>query len=256
MPKEITLLNENLKVLAQATRAGDSKGISRILGLTAYLRRNLSAQQLLSVAGIILPKSDEASRSLFVKVLGNVGKWGASLEADAKTLSALSAKGVVDSLCAKVYLYILAVGYAMRTGKYTEAAEGAIRLVAMLENEDSVLRGFLPRVYMMLSLCYEKLGTSAALRPQLVQAYGLASSKHDTQSQAVVLNLLLRNYIKAGLIESAEKFIKNANAVEKMSDSAISVNQQARFLYYWGECLAFCLKAKLPSVPFACHAFE
>ena len=89
----------------------------------------------------------------------------------------------------------------------------------------------------MLALCHEKLGTAAFLRPQLVRAYGLASVKHDSQSQAVLLNLLLRNYIKAGLIEAAEKFIKNANAVEKMADSAISVNQQARFLYYWGEQL-------------------
>ncbi len=235
--KAITLFDENVKALVLAGKNGDPRAVSRVLGLTAFLRRNLSAQQLLSLASLLLPGASTEEKSFFSKVLDNQGKWGVALEDEPATVSAISAKDVVDSAAARVYLHVLAVGFAMREGTYKVAAEGALRLIAMLDKDDSVMKGFRPRVYQMLALCHEKLGTAAILRPQLVRAYGLASVKHDSQSQAVLLNLLLRNYIKAGLIEAAEKFIKNANAVEKMADSAISVNQQARFLYYWGEQL-------------------
>lgn len=246
LSKAITLFDENVKALAQAAKVGDPRGISRVLGLTAYLRRNLSAQQLLSLAGVLLPGAGADDKAFFSKVLGGEGKWGAALAGEPVTLSAVSASGVVDSSAARVYLHVLAVGCAMRKGAHAIASQGALHLLSMLQKEETVIKGFRPRVYQMLALCYEKLGTSAALRPQLVRAYGLASVKHDSQSQAVLLNLLLRNYIKAGLIEPAEKFIKNANAVEKMADSAVSVNQQARFLYYWGELLCD-VSALLPS---------
>lgn len=49
--------------------------------------------------------------------------------------------------------------------------------------------------------------------------------------QATVLNLLLRNYLEYNLYEQADKLVSK---VPLLTDSTVSSNQFARFLYYQG----------------------
>ena len=68
-----------------------------------------------------------------------------------------------------------------------------------------------------------------------MKVYRTASLRHDTITQATVLNLLLRNYLEYNLYDQANKFISNIN---EFRDVAASSNQHARYLYYTGRIKA------------------
>lgn len=79
----------------------------------------------------------------------------------------------------------------------------------------------------------ELSGRIASIRAMLLAAYRTATLRHDAASQAVLLNLLLRNYIKYNLYDQADKLLSRAKFPETRSN-----NQLARYLHYTGRVKA------------------
>lgn len=79
----------------------------------------------------------------------------------------------------------------------------------------------------------ELSGSVASIRAMLLAAYRTATLRHDAASQAVLLNLLLRNYIKYNLYDQADKLLSRAKFPETRSN-----NQLARYLHYTGRVKA------------------
>lgn len=79
----------------------------------------------------------------------------------------------------------------------------------------------------------ELSGNISSIRAMLLAAYRTATLRHDAASQAVLLNLLLRNYIKYNLYDQADKLLSRAKFPETRSN-----NQLARYLYYTGRVKA------------------
>lgn len=57
-----------------------------------------------------------------------------------------------------------------------------------------------------------------------------ATLRHDADGQAVLLNLLLRNYLQFNLYDQAEKLVSKSVFPELANN-----NEWARYLYYTGE---------------------
>lgn len=57
-----------------------------------------------------------------------------------------------------------------------------------------------------------------------------ATLRHDADGQAVLLNLLLRNYLHFNLYDQAEKLVSKSVFPELANN-----NEWARYLYYTGE---------------------
>lgn len=57
-----------------------------------------------------------------------------------------------------------------------------------------------------------------------------ATLRHDADGQAVLLNLLLRNYLHFNLYDQAEKLVSKSLFPELANN-----NEWARYLYYTGE---------------------
>lgn len=77
-----------------------------------------------------------------------------------------------------------------------------------------------------------------------------ATLRHDADGQAVLLNLLLRNYLHFNLYDQAEKLVSKSVFPELANN-----NEWARYLYYTGELTAAPLRrvpAMTPRSP-ACH---
>jgi 26S proteasome regulatory subunit N3 len=87
------------------------------------------------------------------------------------------------------------------------------------------------RAWAQYALLQERRGREAlaALRPALLAAHRTACLRHDEPSQAVLINLILRNYLEFGLYAHADKFRLNAAFPENRSNY-----QHARYLYYTG----------------------
>ncbi|PRQ69784.1 26S proteasome non-ATPase regulatory subunit 3 [Rhodotorula toruloides] len=75
---------------------------------------------------------------------------------------------------------------------------------------------------------------TGALRPTLLAAHRTASLRHDTDLQATLLPLLLRNYLEHGLYEQADKLVSKTQFPEGSAQNS----QLARWYYYLGRIRA------------------
>ncbi len=71
-----------------------------------------------------------------------------------------------------------------------------------------------------------------ALRNDLLAIYRTATLRQDVQSQAMLLNLILRNYLKYGLYEQASHFVSKTQFPE---NPRVRNTDMARYLYYIGK---------------------
>ena len=89
------------------------------------------------------------------------------------------------------------------------------------------------RAFFYYARSVELWGEIASIRAFLLASYRTATLHHDAPSQAVLLNLLLRNYITYNLYDQADKLLSRATFPETRSN-----NQLARYLYYTGRIKA------------------
>ncbi|KAI8928937.1 proteasome regulatory subunit C-terminal-domain-containing protein [Entophlyctis helioformis] len=89
------------------------------------------------------------------------------------------------------------------------------------------------RLFFYHARLYELSGHLADIRPQLLAAHRTATLRHDDETQAAILNILLRNYLQLNQIEQADKLVSKAVFPETVGN-----NQAARYTYYLGRIRA------------------
>lgn len=89
------------------------------------------------------------------------------------------------------------------------------------------------RAFFYFARSLELAGRFSSIRGALLAAYRTATLHHDAPTQAVLLNLLLRNYIAYNLYDQADKLLSRTQFPETRSN-----NQLARYLYYTGRIKA------------------
>ena len=134
----------------------------------------------------------------------------------------------------EVYIFTLIVTTLLR---HECNAEGAYAATALIERIRTFNRRsldiFNAKAYFYLSLSYEKIGKLDSIRSTLLSLYRTSCVRHDDMGQAVLLNLLLRNYLTYHLVEQAHTLSLRAAFPENSSN-----NQFCRYLYYMGRIQA------------------
>ena len=87
--------------------------------------------------------------------------------------------------------------------------------------------------FFYFALAYERLNKLEIIRPTLLALYRTSCLHRDEIGQAVLLNLVLRNYLHYNLFDQAQNFASKAPFPE-----AASNNQYCRYLYYMGRIQA------------------
>jgi len=105
-----------------------------------------------------------------------------------------------------------------------------------LENSRT-LDHFYSKIYYYSGFVYERLDCLSDLVPAFLDAYRAACHRNDEQTQATVINYILRSYIKDRLYKQAANLIEICTLPEN-----VSPNQQARYLYYEAKIEAIQLK--------------
>ncbi len=114
--------------------------------------------------------------------------------------------------------------------KHEEAKECFNQIILIYEKINNRNLGFLnSQAFHFLSLIHEKQNQGIAFRPTLLNAYRSACMRKDSVSQATLINLILRNYIRYKDVEEAAQFIENTSFPEGTQNS-----QHCRYLYYTG----------------------
>jgi 26S proteasome regulatory subunit N3 len=85
------------------------------------------------------------------------------------------------------------------------------------------------KAYFYFSRSYELTNQLSMIRSELLKAFKTCCLKQDKHGQAVLMNLLLRNYIQENLYDQANQLITKSQTIDFHSNS-----QLARYFYYKG----------------------
>lgn len=136
------------------------------------------------------------------------------------------------------YMHLLTVLVLLNQKMLTDAVSASRTLVESLAVFNRrTMDEINSRAYFYFARTIELSGSIASIRSTLLAAYRTATLRHDAASQAVLLNLLLRNYISYNLYDQADKLLSRAKFPETRSN-----NQLARYLYYNGRVKAMQLE--------------
>ncbi|KAJ3201251.1 26S proteasome non-ATPase regulatory subunit [Entophlyctis luteolus] len=89
------------------------------------------------------------------------------------------------------------------------------------------------KIFFYYERFHEAAGRLAEIRPKLLAAQRTATLRHDEETQAMLLNLLLRNYLHFNLCDQADKLVSKSLFPENAGNS-----QSARYYYYLGRIKA------------------
>lgn len=154
----------------------------------------------------------------------------------------------------EAYLFSLAIRILWSQSKYDTAFSLSVQAISItsqhIENSESTLTGLYPllaRLYRYQGLITESLPNATSIllesgmRSQLVHAHRMAVMRQDVDTQATLLNLMLRELLKSDQVEQAQKLLSNST----FPTSNASNNQLCRYLYYSGRIQALRLEYTL-----------
>ncbi|PWN98784.1 hypothetical protein FA09DRAFT_329279 [Tilletiopsis washingtonensis] len=142
----------------------------------------------------------------------------------------------------EAYMNLLVVVYLLDSGRVQEALPLArSALSAATAQNRRTLDQVAARLIFYLSRCVElaaKAGSGSGLageRPFLISLHRTSTLRHDPETQATVINLLLRSYIgEANLLDQADKLVARAPFPRGKAGNG----QIARYEYYVGRIRA------------------
>lgn len=214
-----------------------SKVVRRWLTTSSGATRNATAQHIKQAAAKLLDPSgvSAAGRALLVT----------QSEQGIQSTHYLGAA----SREVEAWLVSLAVRILYRESNFLQALDlvqkGIRNTIQQMEHAQQQLSSassvaslfpLLARLYRWRSLVAERAGSPAG-RQDMALAHNAATVRRDVDTQATLLNSMLRDLIRHSQIEQANKLLSNSTFPEQASN-----NQLCRYLYYSGRIQAFRLE--------------
>uniref|UniRef100_A0A3B3UUZ5 26S proteasome non-ATPase regulatory subunit 3 n=1 Tax=Poecilia latipinna TaxID=48699 RepID=A0A3B3UUZ5_9TELE len=138
----------------------------------------------------------------------------------------------------EAYLQLLLVVHLTNSKRYTEAQKVSDELMQKVSSKNRrALDLVVAKCYYYHARVYEFLNQLDTIRSFLHTRLRTATLRHDADGQAVLLNLLLRNYLHFNLYDQAEKLVSKSVFPELANN-----NEWARYLYYTGRIKAIQLE--------------
>lgn len=245
----LALLRHNVTLIQRSVLHVEQRYLGRVLRSLPYVRRQLhdKADVLTLVVQESLPEANAAgARDALLGLLPAAYQQEAPAKEEAmdedapaeKTppaVPSLSPEAVPETVA---YLRLLAVVYTLDqlkdVPKATQLCQQALDDVLRQNRRSLDLLG--GKLVFYLGRCYElSAGGLAALRDTLLGLQRTASLRHDEETNATVINLLLRLYIVDGnLYDQADKLVARA----PFPRANASNPQVARYDYYVGRIRA------------------
>jgi 26S proteasome regulatory subunit N3 len=155
---------------------------------------------------------------------------GGAAPMDADGATAAAPAGAAAKLETELFLQMIVVMRLIDGEKAAEAAECSRALVGKIraaKTRTSTGDEIVAKCYFYFSRAFELLGKASSIRGELHSALRTATLRSDEPGQAMLLNLLLRNYLADNLIDQAQKLISKTVFPESSHNS-----ESARHLFY------------------------
>lgn len=242
-PTKTIQFSDLTKTISYITRGVDlnqPRLLQRAIRLNANLRHNVTKELLIKALTMYLPL-ELTSRGAIYDAVNKLPANEAIMSPESDKMDIESEVPVsVSSILpeVEVFLFTLIITTLLRHELFVDAASSSTILCNRIRqfNRRS-MDLFSSKAYFYLSLSYEKIHQLESIRPILLALYRTACLHHDEMGQAVLLNLILRNYLQYNLIEQAQTLAAKTTFPETASN-----NQYCRYLYYMGRIQAIQLE--------------
>lgn len=221
---------QSVALLEKGIASGESRFSSRALRASASIRHKLSAKVLRSAIKTFFPKDNVLAPKLIDCVTSSANAM------DVDEAPSGGEEKDVTSITPEIEIYF---GYLVLVYMYDKKEnENGIALSTTLvkviqEYNRRSLDQLASKVYFYFSCFHEAAGRLADVRPALIAAQRTAVLRQDVETQATLLNLLLRNFLHFNLYDLADKLASKATFPETAGN-----NQSARYMYYLGRIKA------------------
>lgn len=220
-------VRQNLTFLEKGVANFESRYAVRALRSTASVRQRLTPERLAVAINAYFPK-DHQTKLLYLDAIGAKSTLSGWPGLDvSKDYPKFLPEGIV-------YFGLLLQMYFLDLEDYAQGHRHSASVIEYVHNANRrTLDTLSARAYFYWALFYEVQNKTAEVRPHLLDALRLATVRHDSESEATLLNLLLRNYLQDNLYDQADKLASKTTFPETASN-----NQTARYLYYLGRIKA------------------
>lgn len=221
-------LKKNVTLLEKSVTTKESRLAYRALRTWGNIRKRLVPEVLRDIVQQVFVAEDDASHKQ--KLLSYLSKFETS-SSSMETESTGKQRGPAIPEV-EVYLKLLVLVFLIDKKHYKEATECAAELVDRLQSNNirRVLDLLSAKAYFYYARSFELTNRLEEIRSTLLSAYRTAALRHNEESQATLLNALLRNYLHYNLYDRADKLVSKVTVRE----DTMSSNQYARFLFYQG----------------------
>ncbi|SAM07506.1 hypothetical protein [Absidia glauca] len=217
-------LKRNCTLLERAVDTIESRFTTRVLRTLPSIRRRLTAPVLAQV--ITEYYGNDERKNELLQLLGETAGDNMDLDSNDKKSAILPE---ID-----IYLHLNVIIYLLDKKELDKGARLANatvdRLVPLNRRTLDLLAA---RIYFYHARFYELADRLAEIRPMQLAAQRTASLRHDDETQATLLNLLLRNYFVHNLYDQADKLLSKSTFPENAGN-----NQAARYSFYLGRIKA------------------
>lgn len=219
--------NQALKLIASGVQQKNDRVLGRSWRKVYQFRSSLNPNILLSVARDIFPDKDyQQIQNLLLKDSGDIEmKVTDHVKNDKIPLPEVV-----------VFIKTFVVIYLIDKHRNEEAANLSSELIEYIDQKLSHLvtvNIFSSKAFFYYSYAHELINKLPEIRPVLLASFRKATLRHNHTGQAVLMNLLLRNYLSESLYEEGRKLIDLSPNIEFRSTA-----QLARFYYYEGRIRA------------------
>ncbi|CAO3656321.1 unnamed protein product [Mucor hiemalis] len=217
-------IKRNFTLLERAVETIESKFTTRVLRTLPSIRRQLTAEILAQVISDYFGPGDAQKKEL-LQYLSQSEKSSTNAEAEKKG----NVLPEVD-----IYLSLNVLIYLLDKNEIEKGLQLANKTVERMTTMNCrTMDQLAARVFFYHGRFYELSGKLAEIRPMQLSAHRTATLRHDVETQATLLNLLLRNYFFHNLYDQADKLVSKSTFPEKAGN-----NQAARYAYYLGRIKA------------------
>ncbi|CAG8459381.1 52_t:CDS:10 [Ambispora leptoticha] len=219
-------IKQNFILLERAVATIESRFTTRVLRTTASIRKRLNANILAQAIKEAFPR-DSVDKARLLSYLNKDSVM--EIDAEENSREATSILPEID-----LYLHLLVLIYLLDKQDFDKGILLANETINKIKNTNRrTLDQLSARIYFFYARFYELTGNLAEIRPALLAAQRTATLRHDDDSQATLINLLLRNYFHYNLYDQADKLVSKTTFPETAGN-----NQQARYMYYLGRIKA------------------
>ena len=225
-------IDQSFLLLSKAGSSYDNRYISKVFRDLGPLRRKIRAADdvLPSVVAKLYP-SAHTNKVYLLEALGaeeNVKSEKADeMEVDSTSSNSVNSTNA-ETPEAELYVHLLVQVYLLDTNQLAKADTLNANIIQLMKLYNRRSLDFIQaKIWFFIARTKELLGDLVTIRPELLSSLRTATLRHDTETTASIITLLLRNYLLSHDISQAANLVEKTEFPENAGNALV-----ARYYYY------------------------